>query len=93
MSNFAPKKYFLVHNDKMHINIKLPSSWKIGLYMIVVLTGIIASCSPKSEINHKLKEVEGVMVVHPDSAIRMLAEMDTLVMSETQNARQEKLYV
>lgn len=60
--------------------------------VMTLLTGIFAACSNHS-IEEQLSQAESLIVSSPDSAVAILANMDTTSMSEKQKARQELLYL
>ena len=60
--------------------------------VMTLLTGIFAACSNHS-IEKQLSQAESLIVSSPDSAVAILAYMDTTSMSEKQKARQELLYL
>ncbi len=53
----------------------------------LVLAGIFLACS-KSDSERQLSEAEALIIEHPDSAVSLLVQMDTTLMSEDQKARQ-----
>ncbi len=51
---------------------------KCHQYLIVFLILCLVSCSYRSEMSEKLSAVESIMEEHPDSALQVLKDIDTL---------------
>lgn len=52
------------------------------IFAAFIATSIVVSCGNNREIDSQLAKAESLMVQYPDSAITILAQMDTTAMSE-----------
>lgn len=62
------------------------------IHIVTILIFILTGCSDKKLINEQLTDAERLTAEHPDSAVAILADIDTTIMSENQKARHELLY-
>lgn len=59
---------------------------------IIAFTVLLSACSD-SKVEKQLSQAETLIIEQPDSTVAILANMDTTIMSESQKARQELLYL
>lgn len=63
-----------------------------ALLVMISITCLFSACSKRS-VNKRLSEAESLIVQNPDSAVAILADMDTTGMTAHQKARQRLLYL